>query len=231
MRPWPISSNDTPYRTRYAIVVRCSQKVHIKAAMQDPNIPYATTEAQLQALLAQFQQPILLDQRDKKISRHKFTPDEDELLRQLVAQYGQNEWASIAQHFESRTSRQCRDRWRHYINPQVMTGNWTEADDQLLLAKVAELGQRWSAIAQSFPGRTGIGVKYHYISITGRKTRDVAPRVPQSTIMLPLGQAAVGEQGAFSFGIPHSGQAGETVQPNGLQSRAVTGREAPEGQA
>jgi hypothetical protein len=198
--------------------------------MQDPNIPYATTEAQLQTLLAQFQQPLLLDQRDKKISRHKFTPDEDDLLRQLVTQYGQNEWGSIAQHFQSRTSRQCRDRWRHYINPQVVTGNWTEADDQLLLAKVAELGQRWSAIAQLFPGRTDIGVKNHYISITGRKTKDVAPRVPQTAIMLPLGQAAVGEQGAFSFDVPHLGQAGEAGQPNGFESKAETSREAPEGQ-
>jgi myb proto-oncogene protein len=53
-----------------------------------------------------------------------------------------------------------------------MTGNWTDADEQLLVEKVAELGSRWSAIAQLFPGRTDIGVKNHYISITGRKAKE-----------------------------------------------------------
>jgi hypothetical protein len=117
-----------------------------------------------------------MEPREKKISRRKFTPDEDDLLRNLVMQLGKSDWSTIAQHFPTRSPRQCRDRWKHYISPEVLTGNWTEADEALLLAKVAELGPKWSTIAQFFPGRTDIGVKNRYISITGRKAKDYAFR-------------------------------------------------------
>lgn len=123
--------------------------------------------------------------KDKKITRHKFTPEEDEVLRNLVQQYGKSDWVTIAQHFQNRTPRQCRDRWKHYISPEVVTGNWTEEDDQLLLLKVQELGSRWSTISQFFPGRTDIGVKNHYISITGRKNKETKER-NQRAILLPL---------------------------------------------
>jgi hypothetical protein len=69
-------------------------------------------------------------------------------------------------------------------------GNWTGDDDQLLLFKVAELGPRWSAIAQLFPGRTDIGVKNRYIGLTygkgkGTKFAD-QPNPDLASIPLPL---------------------------------------------
>jgi hypothetical protein len=175
--------------------------------MQDPHLgAYGASDTQLQSLFAQFQQqPLLIEPRSKKITRHKFTPDEDGILRQLVTQCDTSDWAQIAQHFPSRTARQCRDRWKHYLSPEVTTGNWTAADDQLLVEKVAELGSRWSAIAQLFPGRTDIGVKNHYISITGRKAKEERDR---HAAMLPedgLGrqfQGAIGGQFPMQEGRP-----------------------------
>jgi hypothetical protein len=156
--------------------------------MQDPNLSYPSPEAQLQSLMAQFQQTTLLAPRDKKISRRKFSPDEDELLKHLVAQYGTTDWGILAQNFHGRTPRQLRDRWRHYLSPEVVTGNWTEADDQMLMNKVTELGPRWSAIAQLFPGRTDIGVKNHYISIVGRSKKDSGAITTNSGIIPLLSQ-------------------------------------------
>jgi hypothetical protein len=110
-----------------------------------------------------------------------------------VLQLGKSDWSAIAQHFPSRTSRQCRDRWKHYISPDVVIGSWSEADDGVLLRKVAEFGPKWSTIAQFFPGRTDIGIKNRYISITGRKAKDYGfrpglPPQPDESIMA-LGQS------------------------------------------
>jgi hypothetical protein len=162
--------------------------------MQDPSLPFAT-EAQLQQLIAQFQQQPMIDPRDKKISRRKFTPDEDDLLRNLVMQLGKSDWTTIAQHFPNRTQRQCRDRWKHYVSPEVVTGNWSEADEALLLSKVVELGPKWSIITQFFPGRTDIGVKNRYISLAGRKGKDY-PR--------PLGSGLIGNPEESILGLPGS---------------------------
>ena len=130
-------------------------------------------------------QNLVMGQKERKITRHKFTPEEDELLRNLVAQY-KSDWCTISQHFQNRSPRQCRDRWKHYVCPEVVTGNWTEADDQLLMQKVQELGSRWSTIAQLFPGRTDIGVKNHYISITNRKKKDSRDKGHQRAVLLPI---------------------------------------------
>jgi hypothetical protein len=70
----------------------------------------------------------------------------------------------------------------------VVTGNWTESDEQLLIDKVTELGPKWSTITQLFPGRTDIGVRNHYISITGRKVKENKDKTPQRAVMLPVGQ-------------------------------------------
>jgi hypothetical protein len=75
-----------------------------------------------------------------------------------------------------------------------------------------------------FPGRTDIGVKNHYISLTGRKTKDIVPAVRPSGITLPLGEAGA-EERQFSFGIPPSGEAGTT----GLEG--TTQKQEPEGNA
>jgi hypothetical protein len=138
--------------------------------MNDPGLA-----AQLQSLMAQFQQqnPAASTGKEKHITRRKFTPEEDELIRNLVTQYCASDWNTIAQHFHNRTPRQCRDRWRNYVSPEVLTGRWSEADEETLLAKVREIGPRWATIARFFPGRTDIGVKNHYISITGKRTKDV----------------------------------------------------------
>jgi hypothetical protein len=107
-------------------------------SMNDPSGGF-TADAQLQQLIAQLQrqqqqQPMPIGP-EHKISRHKFTPDEDELLRTLVAQLGGSDWNAISVHFHNRTARQCRDRWRHYISPELLTGNWTEAEDQIRRAR------------------------------------------------------------------------------------------------
>jgi hypothetical protein len=132
----------------------CDTKKPPNPSMQAPAVPCPTADAPLRTVTAQLQQSALLAPRDGRISRHRFAPDEDELLRHLVAQHGTADWWALAQNFRGRTPRQLRDRWRHYLSPDLATGPRAERDDRLLLEKVAELGPRWSDIAQSFPGRT-----------------------------------------------------------------------------
>jgi hypothetical protein len=106
---------------------RWSQKVPLPAkSMQDLTLGFQTPETQLQQLIAHMQQQqhsLIIEPRTKKIARHKFTPEEDKVLRNLVAQFGKSDWAAIAQRLENRTPRQCRERWKHYLSPEVSTSN------------------------------------------------------------------------------------------------------------
>jgi hypothetical protein len=126
---------------------------------------------QLEAFVAQSQrQPpqTAIPGKGIQITRRKFTPEEDDALRRLVAQLGSNDWNAIAREFPGRSARQCRDRWCKYLSPELVIGRWTQEDEERLIAKVREIGPRWALIAQHFPGRTDVGVKNHYISVAGK---------------------------------------------------------------
>jgi hypothetical protein len=64
----------------------------------------------------------------------------------------------------------------------------------LLADKVRRIGPKWSVIAQSFPGRTDIGIKNHYISVMARKQKEAEN---QDVLFLSLGEIEEGQEGLF----------------------------------
>lgn len=91
--------------------------------------------------------------------RRKFTPEEDEKLRMLVAENGAQKWDMIAESMPGRTGRQCRDRYQNYLSPGISRDEWTEEEEKLLVEKYAEFGSHWSKISRFFQGRTGTALK------------------------------------------------------------------------
>lgn len=64
-----------------------------------------------------------------------------------------------------RLQKDCREKWRNYLNPKVSKKEWTEEEDAKLLRLVEHYGLRWSLIARKFQGtRTEHMVKNRYNS-------------------------------------------------------------------
>jgi hypothetical protein len=80
-------------------------------------------------------------------------------ILQMVEEFGPYEWDKIAVALENRTARQCRERWRHYLQPAIDRSPWTADEDALLAKEYARKGPQWSPISQLFPGRTMVNVK------------------------------------------------------------------------
>jgi hypothetical protein len=99
------------------------------------------------------------------IHKTKFSKTEDAVLTELVSMFGEEDWKQIASHMINRTVRQCRERWKLYLTPQVSNGPWTPQEEAFLRAKVQEFGRQWKKIAQFFPGRTDINIKNHYMTL------------------------------------------------------------------
>jgi hypothetical protein len=98
--------------------------------------------------------------------KHKFSPEEDARLTEVVGRCGESNWKSIASQLGGRNFRQCRERWKNYLAPNLSKEAWTQSEDELLVAKYEELGSRWSVIAKFFPSRTDVNCKNRWVALT-----------------------------------------------------------------
>lgn len=95
------------------------------------------------------------EQRDSKC-KVKWTQEEDEQLRTLVRQFGQQDWKFLASHFPNRTDQQCQYRWLRVLNPDLVKGPWTKEEDEKVIELVKKYGtKQWTLIAKHLKGRLG----------------------------------------------------------------------------
>jgi hypothetical protein len=109
-------------------------------------------------------------------NRRVFTADEDVRLKDLVARYGEKSWANIASKMGTRSARQCRERYKDYLHPDILNAPWRPEEDLLLRTKYAELGPKWAQMTVFFDKRSPANLKNHWVSLSARdQTRPLLP--------------------------------------------------------
>jgi hypothetical protein len=92
----------------------------------------------------------------------KWTPDEDNKLKDAVRMHEGKNWDAIAHLVPDRTKIQCHSRWRDTLDPGIdranaRTGKWAADEDiKLKDAVQTHCGKNWGAIASLVPGRTRV---------------------------------------------------------------------------
>ena len=133
----------------------------------------------------------------------RFSQEEDDRLKKLVAMYGTN-WPTIAEQMPGRDAKQCADRWNHHLkHPAIKkepftqeednrlkelvakhgTKNWsfiakhfTQEEDELLMQKFQEFGTKWTTIAKYFSGRIPTSLKNRYDQMLRKGTIPVTQK-------------------------------------------------------
>uniref|UniRef100_UPI00358EF0BA transcriptional activator Myb-like isoform X1 n=1 Tax=Myxine glutinosa TaxID=7769 RepID=UPI00358EF0BA len=94
------------------------------------------------------------DQR--RTCKSRWSRDEDDKLKKLVAKHGRDNWKVISTFFTNRTDLHCLQRWQKVLNPELVKGPWTKEEDQKVVDLVHKYGpKRWSLIAKHLKGRIG----------------------------------------------------------------------------
>jgi hypothetical protein len=111
----------------------------------------------------------------------KFTADEDALLMQLVSQFGSDDWNQVSRFMGTRNGRQCRERYKNYLNPTLNQSPWTAEEDQILLSQFQQYGAKWNTIAKSFTNRSDLSLRNRYNQLNRQMNRQepvAAPATP-----------------------------------------------------
>ena len=82
--------------------------------------------------------------RKRKRLTRKWSPEEDMMLARLVTIHGQRDWGLIARNMPGkfRKGKQCRERWRNQLDPNIKREPWTPEEEATLQQAHATFGNK-----------------------------------------------------------------------------------------
>lgn len=95
----------------------------------------------------------------------RFSREEDGKLLWLINEFGASNWEEIAGKMNSRSARQCRERYKQHLDPSLKQGEWSRSEDVSLLQLFEKYGNSWNLIAKHYEGRSRIAVRNRYFVI------------------------------------------------------------------
>ncbi|PSS15793.1 Transcription factor like [Actinidia chinensis var. chinensis] len=143
----------------------------------------------------------------KLCARGHWRPHEDAKLKELVVQFGPQNWNLIAEKLQGRSGKSCRLRWFNQLDPRINKRAFSEEEEERLLAAHGMYGNKWALIARVFPGRTDNAVKNHWHVIMARRHRDHNTLYRKRVIRLPSSTpVAVSKNIGFGVSLSHDHQ-------------------------
>lgn len=156
-----------------------------------------------------------------------WTPEEDETIIKFVNQYGVKNWTKLAELLPGRIGKQCRERWRNHLNPEVNTSPFTPEEDELLIELHAKMGNQWVKISEIMKGRSDNAVKNRWNSTLKKrleydKTGATRPRRGRPSSSAPKSADDVPKPPKFEEIVKETIKAASPTLPTPMMTPSIT---------
>ncbi|KAJ1282535.1 hypothetical protein BS78_03G059900 [Paspalum vaginatum] len=99
------------------------------------------------------------------IKRRPWTGDEDARLQRLAKEHGFHSWRRVASHLPGRSTKECRDRWRHCLARDVYHRPFTASDDDELVRLYVRHAGCWTDMSRAVYARTSRLLRHRWREI------------------------------------------------------------------
>ncbi|KAK8880485.1 hypothetical protein M9Y10_003161 [Tritrichomonas musculus] len=106
----------------------------------------------------------------------RWTPNEDNRLREAVEIFGDLNWRRISNYLGTgKTRSQCSQRWNRCLDPHISKEKWSTDDINHLKELVFQYGDHsWAKIASKMTNRCDVQCRYMYKKLTNSKVHNAA---------------------------------------------------------
>ena len=107
------------------------------------------------------------------VKKGKWSKDEDDRLREIVSNtkmMNERAWDKISEEMGfTRSSIQCRERWKNSLDPTLRLGDWTREEDEMLLSLHGNYGPKWKNFSSHLVGRSAQRIRRRFDLLTQSK--------------------------------------------------------------
>jgi hypothetical protein len=121
--------------------------------------------------------------------KRPWSETEDELLSTLVTKFGPENWDTLAEAIKGRNGKQCRERYRTTLDPNIRKGNWTPEEDCQIIELQQKMGNQWAKIARTLSNRTDNAVKNRFYALS--KAESCSGSLPEELAFINNTEAVV----------------------------------------